>query len=168
MFNPADLESFNGRRFCRQHDALNFARDLQVVIEPLLFVRLGVDDSVVERKGRLLCDRFENDKIALRKWRARRAVAEREHAHVLFPVEQRRHHDGSRPQRRAAQRRQLRRVGNIGEQECLAALPRASIDAFPNIDRVSAQIAIERDRGGTRLLQNMRRHFDERRAAFAR
>ena len=65
--DAADLEAVHRRRFCRQQDALNVARDLKVVIQPLLFVRLRVDDRVVEREGRLFGNRFEDDKVALRK-----------------------------------------------------------------------------------------------------
>ena len=59
-------------------NTLNVARDLEVVIESLLFVRHRIDDGVVERKGGLLGDRFEDDEIAFAKtarplghWRAR-------------------------------------------------------------------------------------------------
>ena len=88
--DPAISKPLNGRRFCRKQNALNVARDFEIVIEPLLFVRLGVNDRVVKREGGLLGDRFENDEIALGKGRAHRAVPEREHAHVLLAVKQRR------------------------------------------------------------------------------
>ncbi len=62
--DPADLESLDDRRFARQQDALNVSRDLEVMIEPLLFVRFRINDGVVERESRLLGDRFEDDEIA--------------------------------------------------------------------------------------------------------
>ena len=92
----------------------------QVVIEALLLVRLRIDDRVVKREGRLLGDRFEDDEIALRERRARRPVAEREHAHVLLSVKQRRDHDRGGAERSAAQRRQLGRVREIAQEDRLA------------------------------------------------
>ena len=80
----------------------------KIVIEPLLFVRFRVDDRVVKREGRLLGDRFENDEIALGEGRARGAVAEREHSHVLLAVKQRRDHDGSGAEAVSPQLGQLR------------------------------------------------------------
>ena len=66
MLIPLISKPSIGRRLRRQQDALNVARDLQIVIEPLLFIRFRVDDRVVEREGRLLGDRFEDDEIARR------------------------------------------------------------------------------------------------------
>ena len=63
--DAADLEAVHRRRFCRQQYALNVARDLEVVIESLLFVRLRIDNRVIEREGRLFGNRFEDDKVAL-------------------------------------------------------------------------------------------------------
>src|SRR5205807_8326281 len=71
--HPANFKSVHLRRFRRKKDALNVARDFQIVIEPLLFVRLGINDGVVKRERRLLGYRFENDKIVLREWRAHSA-----------------------------------------------------------------------------------------------
>ena len=63
--DSADLESLDDRRFARQQDALNVARDLEIVIEALFLIRFRVNDGVVEREGRLLGDRFEDNEIAL-------------------------------------------------------------------------------------------------------
>src|SRR5437773_11757038 len=65
--DAADLKSVNGRRFCWKQNSLNVPRNLEVMIESLFFICHRVDDSVVEGKGGLLRNRFENDEIALRK-----------------------------------------------------------------------------------------------------
>src|SRR5438045_9768275 len=83
-----NLETGNVRRFFRKQNSLNVARDFEIVIEPLLFIRFGVNDGVVEGKGGLLGDRFEDDKITRREWRAHRAVANHEPANVLFALKQ--------------------------------------------------------------------------------
>src|SRR5438067_3850756 len=77
-----NLETGNVRRFFRKQNSLNVARDFEIVIEPLLFIRFGVNASVVEGEGGLLVDRFVDDKITRREWRARRSVANRQPAHV--------------------------------------------------------------------------------------
>ena len=64
----ADLKSVNGRRFGGKQNSLNIARDFEIVVESLLFIRHRVDNSVIESKGGLLGDRFKNNEIALRKW----------------------------------------------------------------------------------------------------
>jgi len=46
-----DVESFDRRRLLREQDPLNVARDLEIMIEPLLFVRLRIDDRIVEGEG---------------------------------------------------------------------------------------------------------------------
>src|SRR5262249_56226189 len=51
--NPADLKSVNGRRFRWKQDTLNVSRDLEIVVESLLFVGHGINDGVVKRKSRL-------------------------------------------------------------------------------------------------------------------
>src|SRR5260370_5218211 len=71
--HPADLKPTDARRFGWKKNALNVARDFKVVIESLLFVRLRINNRVVERECRLLGDRFKNDEIVLRKWRAHAA-----------------------------------------------------------------------------------------------
>ena len=119
----------------RKKDALNVARDLQVVIEPFLFVRLRIDDRVVKRESRLLGDRFEDDKIARGKWRAHRAVGHREHAHVLSAVKQRRYHDGGGAEGGLAQFRQLRRVVRDRRGEEPRRFSRHGREAFAGIDR---------------------------------
>ena len=138
----------------------------EVVVEPFLFVRFRINDRVVERESGLLGDRFEDDKIARRKGRAHRAVGDREHAHVLPAVKQRRHHHGGGPEGGLAQVRQLRHMFQIDKVKGLAAFPGAAEQAFAGIDAVGTEVAIERDgrRGG--LLQDAVGHFDERRAAF--
>jgi hypothetical protein len=72
--NPADLEAVDGRRFRWKQDALDVSSDFEVVIQPFLFVRHRINDRVIERKSRLLCNRLKNDKISLRKSRTFRAV----------------------------------------------------------------------------------------------
>jgi len=59
----------------------------KVVVESLLFVRHRVDDGVIECKSGLLGDRLENDKIALRKGSAHRAIGKSEGTEILFSVE---------------------------------------------------------------------------------
>ena len=168
MLMPADLEAVDRRRFARKKDALDVARDLQVVIEPLLFVRFRIDDRVVEREGRLLGDRFEDDEIARRKGGARRAVGQREHAHVLLPVKQRRYHDGSGTEGGPAQICQLRHVFEIGEVDGLAAFPGTAEQAFAGIDGVRAEITVKCDGRGGSLLQDAVGHFDERRTTLGK
>ena len=63
--DPADFEAVDDGRFAGKEDALNVARDFEIVIEPFLFVRFRINDGVVKREGGLLGDRFENDEIAL-------------------------------------------------------------------------------------------------------
>src|ERR1043166_3539452 len=86
---PADFEAINGRRFRREQDALNVSRDFEIMIQPFLFVRHRINDRVVESKGRLLGDRFENDKISLRKRRTHWTVCHRENTEVLVAISER-------------------------------------------------------------------------------
>ena len=81
--DSADFEAVDRRRLRREQNALNVTRDFQIVIEPFLFVRLGINDGVVKREGGLLGDRFENDEIALRK-RTRSSVRCRARARPCF------------------------------------------------------------------------------------
>src|SRR5207244_8111290 len=74
--DSADLKSVHVGRFSWKQNALNVARDFQVVVEPLLFVRLGINDGVVERERRLLGERFETDERRFREARAASPVGE--------------------------------------------------------------------------------------------
>src|SRR5262249_47864086 len=62
---PANLKSIYIRCLCGKQNSLNIARNFEVMIESLLFVGLGINDRVVERKGGLLGDRFENKEVVL-------------------------------------------------------------------------------------------------------
>src|SRR4029078_104305 len=84
--NPAYLKSVNGGSFGWKQDTLNIPRNLEIVIESLLFVRHGINDGVVERKSGLFGDRFENDEVSLRKGWARRALRQRQNAQVLVSI----------------------------------------------------------------------------------
>ena len=90
--DSADLKSVHCRSFSGQQDALDVARNFEVVIEPFLFVRLRIDNGVVKSKSRLLGNGFEHHKITLRERCAHRATGQCEHAHVLFTVKQRADH----------------------------------------------------------------------------
>src|SRR5207245_1593866 len=61
--DAADLKSINGRRLGWEQDTLNVARDFEVMIEPLLFIRHRINDRVVERKGGLFGDGFKDNEI---------------------------------------------------------------------------------------------------------
>jgi hypothetical protein len=52
--NAGDIKAVDRRRLRGKKDALDVARDLQVVVEPFLLVRFRIDDSVVEGEGCLL------------------------------------------------------------------------------------------------------------------
>src|SRR5437773_4391331 len=82
----ADLKSVNGWRFCWKQNTLNITGDLKIVVESLLFVRHRVDDGVIQCESGLLGDRLENDKIALRKGSAHRAIGKSEDTEILFSV----------------------------------------------------------------------------------
>src|SRR5438132_1165388 len=64
--HATNLKSVYDRGFGRKKNPLDVARDRQVVIESLLFVRLRINNRIVKRECRLLGDRFEDDKIVLR------------------------------------------------------------------------------------------------------
>src|SRR5262249_25238860 len=91
--NPADLKAVDGRRFRWEQNALNVSGDFEVVIQPFLFVRHRINDRVVECKGRLLSDRFKNDKIGPRKRRTHWTVGHCQNAEVLLAISERRGHD---------------------------------------------------------------------------
>src|SRR5204863_7543479 len=101
--DAADLKSINRRRFRREQNSLNVPGDLQVMIQTLLFVSHGVNDRVVERKGRLLGKGFKNDEVPLRKRHTHRAVGERQYAEILVSIPERRRHNGLRAKCAAAQ-----------------------------------------------------------------
>ena len=77
--DAANLKSVDSRRFSRKQNTLNVTRDLEIMVEPLLFVGHRIDDGVIESKSRLFGDGFKHDEIALREWRALGAISEREH-----------------------------------------------------------------------------------------
>ena len=117
--DAANLKSVDGWRFGRKQNTLNITRDLKIVVQPLLFVRHRIDDGVIERKGRLLGDRFKNHKVALRKRRAHRAIREGEDTQVLFSVGERCGHDRRSAKSTLAQIRQLRRLGEFAQTNWL-------------------------------------------------
>src|SRR5205823_11532346 len=153
--DPGNFESGNGRRFFRKQNPLNIARDFQVVIEPLFFIRLGVNDGVVEGEGGLLRDRFEDNKITRREWRTHRTVANREHAHVLFAIKQRRGHQRSGPERCFAQARQFRYVSYIRERNGLRRLPDGATRFARGCTRRTGIGALARSEEHTSELQSL-------------
>ena len=145
---------------------MDVARDRQVVIESLLFVRLRINNRIVKRECRLLGDRFEDDKIVLREGGTHSAVGKSEHAHVLFRVEKRRHHHGSRAERTVSQRRQFRCFGKFIQTKRRGRLPYAPKHSLAVSDIVNPKKIFQRDRCPRRLLQNMRRNVHQRRTTL--
>ena len=116
------------------------------MIKPLLFIRLRVNDRVVKREGRLLGDRFENDKITRGKGPAHRAVANREHAHVLLTVKQRRRHQRGSTERCLPQTRQLGHLRDITQRDWLSRLPDRADQTFTGRHIMRAQKTFQRSR----------------------
>ena len=54
--DAADFEAIDRRRLGWEQDALNIARNFEIVVEPLFLICLGVNDGVVERERRLFGD----------------------------------------------------------------------------------------------------------------
>src|SRR3954452_21883767 len=46
--DPADFKAWEDWRFAREQDSLDVPRDLEVMVEPLLLVRFGINDRVVK------------------------------------------------------------------------------------------------------------------------
>ena len=163
-----NFETGNGRRFFRKQNSLNVARDFEIVIEPLFFIRFGVNDGVVEGEGGLLGDRFEDDKITRREWRAHRAVANREHAHVLFAIKQGRCHQRSGSERCLTQACQFRHVPHIGERNRLRRLPDGADQTFARWNSMHPQKSFQGSGGSRGLVQNVARHRHEWRTTFGK
>src|SRR4029077_14383917 len=150
--NAANLEPIDGRRFRWEQDALNVSRDFEVVIQPFLFVRHGVNDRVIERKGRLLGDGFKNDKISLRKRRTHWTVGHCENTEVLVAISERCGHDRHAAKRASPQFGQFRGFREFVETNSLTCLPDASNQSFVRTNRMEPQESLKGDRIGSRLL----------------
>ena len=164
--NAADLKPVDGWRFGWEQNPLNVPCNFEIVIEPFFFVRHGVNDGVVESKSRLLCDGLKNDEIALRKWRAHWTISKHQHTQILISILERRSHDRRAAKSAVAQLRQLQRFGELVDANRLPGLPDAPDQSFAGTDRVQPQEALQRSGSGGRLLQDVRRNVDQRRAAL--
>src|SRR5438105_5133016 len=124
--DAADLKSINGRCLRGEQNSLNVPCNFKIVIQSLLFVGHRIDDGVVERKGRLLSDRFKNDEVSLRERCTHRAISECQDTQILLSIAKRCRHDGSTTKCAAAQLRQFRGVREFVYENRLTCLPDAS------------------------------------------
>src|SRR5262245_20878700 len=162
----ADFEPIDGRGLRWKQDTLNVTRDFEVVIQPFLFVRHRINDRVVERKGGLLGNGFENDKISLRKRHTLWTIGQRQNTEILLAISERRGHHRYAAKGASSQFGQLRRFREFVETNRLTCLPDATNQSFVRTNRMEPQEALKGDGIGSGLLQNILRKIYQRRTAF--
>src|SRR4029079_16979706 len=125
--------------------------------ESLFFIRFRVNDGVVECEGGLLSDRFEDNKITRGEWRTHRTVANREHAHVLLAIKQRRGHQRGGSERCFAQARQFRYVSYIGQRTGCRRLPDGADQTLAGWNTMHPQKSFQGSGRSRGLMQNVTR-----------
>ncbi len=83
------VEALDLRRLAGQEDALDFARDLDVVVEPLLLRQLAVNLRVLQRIGGLVGHRLDQVEIGLAEGLALVAIGQGQDAELLLAVMER-------------------------------------------------------------------------------
>src|SRR5262249_43943678 len=141
--DAVDIETRGGWRFGRQKNALNVARNSEVMIEAFFLVRLRIDDGVVERESRLLGDRFKNYKITLRKPLTISTVRDTEHTHVLSAVLKRANHHRADTQGSIPQLCEFWSLGQFSQTDRLSGLPNPAEQSFAHSDAVKPYITFE-------------------------